>query len=105
MMSTLNMNTLHLHATDDEAWRIEIPSLPELTDFAAFRCFDPSGQQCLEPQYGSGPTKTDNEQNGFLSTEDYKSLLTFAMDHQVHVITEINGPGNLNKTWNRKLKF
>ena len=95
-MSKLNMNTLHLHATDDEAWRIEIPSLPELTDYAGFRCFDPSGQQCLEPQYGSGPIK-DNEQNGFLSVAAYESLLTFAKDHQVHVITEINGPGKLIK--------
>ena len=31
MMAELNMNHFHLHATDDEGWRIEVPNLPELT--------------------------------------------------------------------------
>ena len=30
-MAELNMNYFHLHATDDEGWRLEIPELPELT--------------------------------------------------------------------------
>ena len=46
------MNTLHLHATDDEGWRIEIPELPELTSYAAYRCAHDDKFQCLEPQYG-----------------------------------------------------
>ena len=25
------LNKLHLHLTDDEGWRLEIPGLPELT--------------------------------------------------------------------------
>ena len=30
-MATYKMNKLHLHLTDDEGWRLEIPGLPELT--------------------------------------------------------------------------
>jgi hexosaminidase len=26
------LNKLHLHASDDEGWRLEIKDLPELTD-------------------------------------------------------------------------
>lgn len=37
-MADLKMNTLHIHATDDEGWRLEIPDLPELTTFGAYRC-------------------------------------------------------------------
>jgi hexosaminidase len=31
LMAVYKLNTLHMHLTDDEGWRIEIPSLPELT--------------------------------------------------------------------------
>ena len=37
-MAEVNMTHLHLHATDDEGWRIEIPELPELTTIGATRC-------------------------------------------------------------------
>ena len=30
LMADLALNVLHLHLTDDQAWRIDIPSLPEL---------------------------------------------------------------------------
>ena len=30
-MATFKMNKLHLHLTDDEGWRLQIPGLPELT--------------------------------------------------------------------------
>ena len=30
-MSIYKLNTLHLHLSDDEGWRLEIPGLPELT--------------------------------------------------------------------------
>jgi hexosaminidase len=31
-MAMYKMNKLHLHLSDDEGWRIEIPGLPELTE-------------------------------------------------------------------------
>lgn len=53
-MAAYKLNKLHLHLGDDEGWRLEIPSLPELTDIGAKRCFDQSEQQCLMPQLGAG---------------------------------------------------
>jgi hexosaminidase len=31
VMAMYKMNKLHLHLTDDEGWRLEIPGIPELT--------------------------------------------------------------------------
>ncbi len=39
-MAAYKMNKLHLHLTDDEGWRLEIPGLPELTEVGSNRCFD-----------------------------------------------------------------
>ena len=32
VMSMYKLNKFHFHLTDDEGWRLEIPSLPELTE-------------------------------------------------------------------------
>ena len=31
VMAMYKMNVLHLHLTDDQGWRLEVPTLPELT--------------------------------------------------------------------------
>ena len=46
-MAAYKLNKLHLHLGDDEGWRLEIPSLPELTDIGAKRCFEPSEENCF----------------------------------------------------------
>ena len=35
-MAMYKLNKLHLHLTDDEGWRLEIPGLPELTEVSGF---------------------------------------------------------------------
>ncbi len=37
LMATLKLNKFHLHLIDDEGWRLEIPSLPELTEVGSVR--------------------------------------------------------------------
>ena len=32
VIATYKLNKLHLHLTDDEGWRLEIPGLPELVE-------------------------------------------------------------------------
>ena len=54
LMAFLKLNRLHLHLTDDEGWRLQIPGLPELTDFGARRGFDPSEATMLHQALGSG---------------------------------------------------
>ena len=37
VMAMYKMNRLHLHLTDDQGWRFEVPGLPELTQ-VVFKC-------------------------------------------------------------------
>jgi hexosaminidase len=91
-MSAYKLNRLHLHLSDDEGWRIEIPGLPELTAIGAQRCHDPDETRCLLPQLGSGP---DNRSGGgYLRREDYMALVRYAHDRFVEVIPEIDMPAH-----------
>jgi hexosaminidase len=92
-MARYKMNKLHLHLTEDEGWRLEIPGLPELTDIGAQRCFDLTEQQCLLTQLGTGPHKTGSG-NGFYSREDFIEILKFASARHIEVIPEIDMPGH-----------
>ncbi|MDK9764309.1 carbohydate-binding domain-containing protein [Vibrio sp. D420a] len=92
-MAAYKMNKLHLHLTDDEGWRLEIPGLPELTEVGANRCFDIEEKSCLLPQLGSGST-TDNFGSGFFSKADYVDILKYAKARNIEVIPEIDMPAH-----------
>lgn len=92
-MARYKLNKLHLHLTEDEGWRIEIPGLPELTDVGATRCFDPSEQRCLLTQLGTGPHKTGSG-NGYYSVADFIEIVKFASARHIEVIPEIDMPGH-----------
>lgn len=92
-MAHYKLNKLHMHLTDDEGWRIEIPGLPELTQVGAQRCFDLSEQSCLLTQLGTGPF-TSGSGNGFYSSEDFVEILKYAAARHIEVIPEIDMPGH-----------
>jgi len=95
-MAYYKLNKLHLHMTDDEGWRLEIPSLPELTDVGAHRGHTLDDRDNLIPAYGSGPDPSTESSHGsgYLSRETFIDLLKFADAHHVEVIPEINFPGH-----------
>lgn len=47
-MASYKLNRLHLHLTDDEGWRVEIPGLPELTSVTYFQTcmYSKNGTSC-----------------------------------------------------------
>ncbi len=92
-MGRYKLNKLHLHLTEDEGWRIEIPGLPELTDVGAFRCFDLTETKCLMPQLGNGPDKTAPG-NGYLTAAELTEIVQFAAQRHIEVIPEIDMPGH-----------
>jgi hexosaminidase len=91
-MSAYKLNRLHLHLSDDEGWRIQIPGLPELTEVGGRRCFDPSEMHCLLPELASGPENQSG--GGYLTREDFVSLLRYAADHFIEVVPEIDMPAH-----------
>lgn len=92
-MARYKLNKLHLHLTEDEGWRLEIPGLPELTDVGGSRCFDLSEQTCLLTQLGTGPHKSGSG-NGYYSTADFIEILKFASARHIEVVPEIDMPGH-----------
>ncbi|XP_053373998.1 beta-hexosaminidase-like [Mercenaria mercenaria] len=89
LMSLYKMNKLHMHLTDDEGWRIEIPSIPELTKYGSRRCNYFEKDKCLNPSLGSGPYSS-----GFYTVSDFREILRYAKERYVEVIPEIDVPGH-----------
>ena len=90
-MAMYKMNKLHLHLSDDEGWRLEIPGLEELTHFGGKRCHDT--KICLAPQLGSGAA-TGTSGTSYLTTREYKEILKHAKKLHIEVIPEFDMPGH-----------
>lgn len=89
-MVKYKFNMLHLHLTDDQGWRIEIKSLPKLTEVGAWRV-ERTGTfgTFPKPQPGEKPTY-----GGFYTHEDIKELVKYASDRFVNILPEIDVPGH-----------
>lgn len=76
-MAMFKLNMLHLHLSDDQGWRIEIPSRPELTDIGSLS------------EVGGGP-------GGYYTTADYQELVRYAAARFITIVPEIDMPGHTN---------
>ena len=92
-MAAYKLNKLHLHLGDDEGWRLEIPSLPELTDIGAKRCFDVTEENCLISQLGAGVDESSSV-SGYYSVSDYQEILQAATARHIQVIPSLDMPGH-----------
>jgi len=96
IMSDYRLNVLHLHLVDDEAWRLEIPGIPELTEIGSHRGYTTDERNCLLPYYGGGWNDKDprNCANGYLTRQDFIDILRYAREHYINVVPEIDIPGH-----------
>jgi hexosaminidase len=92
-MALYKLNTLHFHFSEDEAWRIEIPGLPELTSIGAKRGHTLDSKNNMPASYGSGGD-VNNPQSRFYTRADYIELLKYAKARHIEVIPEIETPGH-----------
>lgn len=78
-MALYKLNTLHLHLTDDQGWRLEVRRHPRLTEvgsrFAA-RFQQPEAYQ------------------GFYSQAEMRELIEYAAERHVTIVPEIEMPGH-----------
>jgi len=80
------MNIFHWHLTDDNGWRVEIKSMPDLTLKGAWR----GPGEVLLPSYGSGKKRY----GGFYTQEDIKEVVAYAANRGVSIMPEIEIPGH-----------
>jgi len=83
-------NTLHMHLTDDNGWRIEIKSLPKLTEIGAWRVHR-AGHFGDREMPKPGETATDG---GFYTQEEMKDIIRYAQARFVTIVPEIDIPGH-----------
>ncbi len=77
MISYYKINVLHLHLSDDQGWRIEIKSWPNLTAHG-------------------GSTEVGGGKGGYYTQEQYKEIVAYAASRYITVIPEIDLPGHIN---------
>ena len=96
MMAYHKLNVLHFHLSDDEAWRLEIPGLPQLTDIGSKRGYTTDESDCLLPMYcGGWDAEAPTTANGYITREKYIELLKYASERHIRVIPEIDMPGHM----------
>jgi len=94
LMAMYKLNRFHFHFTDDEGWRIEIPSLQELTQVGAKRAHTLDSKNSIQPAYGSGPDGDSTIGSGFYTKADFIEILKYANARHIEVIPEIESPGH-----------
>ncbi len=98
-MGAYKLNKLHMHLSDDEGWRLEIPGLPELTNVGGTRGFKvaenglPSETTSLLPAMGSGP-QSNNQGSGYYTRAQFIDLLQYADARFIEVIPEFDMPAH-----------
>ena len=76
-MALYKLNRLHLHLSDDQGWRIEIKSWPNLTAHG-------------------GSTAVGGGAGGFYTQADYSDIVEYARARYITVVPEIDMPGHTN---------
>ena len=77
LISLYKLNRLHLHLADDQGWRIEIKSWPNLTTHGA------------STEVGGGP-------GGYYTQAQYSEIVAYARDRFITIVPEIDMPGHTN---------
>ena len=94
-LASYKLNAFHFHITDDEAWRIEIPGLPELTEVGSCRnkTYDANNEHFMEMLY-SGQDLSVELKDQYITRAQFIDLLRYAAAKGVEVIPEIDTPGH-----------
>ncbi|MCI3276562.1 beta-N-acetylhexosaminidase [Streptomyces cylindrosporus] len=76
-LALYKVNTLHLHLSDDQGWRIAIDSWPRLATYG-------------------GSTEVGGGEGGHYTKADYQEIVRYAASRYLEVVPEIDMPGHSN---------
>ncbi|WP_428327543.1 family 20 glycosylhydrolase [Mucilaginibacter sp.] len=94
VLALYKINVFHMHLTEDEGWRLEIPSLPELTEVGSKRGHTLDSKHFLPPSHGSGGEIDNKTGTGFYTRADFIEILKYASKLHIMVEPEIEAPGH-----------
>ena len=96
LLAYYKFNVIQFHFTDDEAWRLEIPGFPELTQVAARRgaTLDEKGYLAQIFDGNGNPDDLTQCANGYLTRSEFIDLLRYAWQRGIRIIPEIETPGH-----------
>lgn len=82
-MASCKLNTFHWHLTDDQGWRVEIDSHPELITVGSRRRSSDFGQYHFAEEY-----------SGYFTKDEIREVVAYADDNYIEVIPEFDMPGH-----------
>ncbi|MBP3228115.1 MAG: beta-N-acetylhexosaminidase [Bacteroidaceae bacterium] len=91
VMALYKMSRLHMHLTDDQGWRIEIPEYPLLTTKGAVRAGSLTNK-------GSDPFFYDDTPYGegcFFTLDDLREIVAYAAARGITCYPEVDLPGHM----------
>lgn len=96
LMARYGLNTLHFHFADDEAWRLEIPDFPELTEMGGRRGYTTDEKDFMAQLFaGDGnPSNLNGTSNGYFTRDEFIAMLRKAQSLGIRVLPEIESPGH-----------
>ncbi|MGF6823045.1 hexosaminidase [Microbacterium sp. ZKA21] len=88
VLAAHQLNILHLHLTDDQGWRFEVPGFPRLTSVGARRA---------ATQRGHGPLATVEQgvHEGHYTTAELRDLVRYAAERFITLVPEVELPGHV----------
>lgn len=83
LAADVKFNKFHWHLSDDQGFRIELESFPEITEKGSVRSCD-AFTNC----------KSDNEYSGYYKKEEIREIIEFCKERFIDVIPEFDMPGH-----------
>ena len=80
------INKFHWHLVDNQGWRVEIKSHPELTEIGGYRGGDAPNRAALG--------KWDEKYGGYYTQDEIREVVAYAAVRNIEVIPEIDLPGH-----------
>ena len=87
-LAVFDYNTLHLHLTDDQGWRLESKVFPRLHEVGSVRKQSQNNHGLLKPTFDG------KEHSGYLTQSNVHDIVSHARSLGMQVVPEINIPGH-----------
>lgn len=105
-LASYKFNKLHLHLTDDQGWRLESRKFPLLNEIGSWRTFDRNDSICMQKAKSDPGFAIDTrfirtvngktEYGGYYRNSEMKEIISYAQNHFIEVIPEIDMPGHMS---------